>query len=142
MLYMQDMQNNMYKICNEYANKYAEYVNKYVKKMQNMQNMQNHLPICRICKKEIDKNMLKMQNMQNNMYKICNKYANKYAEYVNKYVKNMQNMQLKNMQNMHSTCCSRHLFHCLSLCIPEAPLTFLQPPGPFTSLCPILNSIR
>ncbi len=29
MLYMQNMQNNMYKICNEYANKYAEYVKKY-----------------------------------------------------------------------------------------------------------------
>ncbi len=27
-----------------------------------------------------------MQNMQNNMCKICNKYANKYVEYVNKYV--------------------------------------------------------
>ncbi len=26
------------------------------------------------------------ENMQNNMYKICNEYANKYAEYVNKYV--------------------------------------------------------
>ncbi len=27
-------------------------------------------------------NMLNMQNMQNNMYKICNEYVNKYAEYV------------------------------------------------------------
>ncbi len=51
MLNMQDMHNNMYKICNEYANKYAENVNKYVKKMQNMQNMQNHFPICRMCVK-------------------------------------------------------------------------------------------
>ncbi len=32
-------------------------------------------------------NMLNMQNMQTNMYKICNEYANKYAENVNKYVK-------------------------------------------------------
>ncbi len=28
-----------------------------------------------------------MQNMQNNMYKICNEYADKYAEYVHKYAK-------------------------------------------------------
>ncbi len=27
-------------------------------------------------------NMLNMQIMQNNMYKICKEYANKYAEYV------------------------------------------------------------
>ncbi len=26
-------------------------------------------------------NMLYMQNMQSNMFKICNKYENKYAEY-------------------------------------------------------------
>ncbi len=35
----------------EYANKYAEYVHKCVKKMQNVQNMQNHFPICKICVK-------------------------------------------------------------------------------------------
>ncbi len=29
-LYMKNMQNNMYKICNENANNYAEYVNHYV----------------------------------------------------------------------------------------------------------------
>ncbi len=29
MLYMQNMQNNIYKICNEYIHEYAEYVNKY-----------------------------------------------------------------------------------------------------------------
>ncbi len=52
MLNIQNMQNNMYKICNEYANKYAEYVNEYVEKMQNIQNMQNHFPVCRICNKQ------------------------------------------------------------------------------------------
>ncbi len=46
---MQNMQNNMYKICNEYANKYAEYVNTYLKYMQNIQTMQNRFPIGEIC---------------------------------------------------------------------------------------------
>ncbi len=54
---MQNMQNNMYKICNEYANKFAEYVNKYVKNMQNMQNMQRNM--LRICYKYAE-NMLKI----------------------------------------------------------------------------------
>jgi hypothetical protein len=40
-----------------------------------------------VCKNQNLQNMLNMQNMQNNMYKICNKNANKYAEYVNKYRK-------------------------------------------------------
>ncbi len=74
---MLNMQNMLYKICNKHANKHAEYVNKYVKNMQNMQNMQNHFPICRICKEKIWKHA---RNMQNGMYKICNKYANNYAD--------------------------------------------------------------
>ncbi len=52
MLNMENMQYNMYKICNEYAGKYAEYVNKYAMNMQNMLNMQKHFPICRICHKQ------------------------------------------------------------------------------------------
>ncbi len=47
MLNMQNMQNNMYKICNENANKYAENVNKFVKNMQNMHSMQSKmLKVC------------------------------------------------------------------------------------------------
>ncbi len=89
-----------------------------------MQNMQNHIPICRICNKQKMQNMLYMQNMQNNMYKICNKYADKYAEYVHKYAKKkaeyakyaklfsryaeyVQNQDLQNMlymQNMQQIC--------------------------------------
>jgi hypothetical protein len=33
----------MCKICNEYENKYAECVNKYVKNMQNMQKLQSNM---------------------------------------------------------------------------------------------------
>jgi hypothetical protein len=36
------------------------------------------------------------------MYKICIKYANEYAEYVNEFAKNMQNMQ--NMQTHFPIC--------------------------------------
>ncbi len=43
------MQMNVNKICNKYANIYAEYVNKYA---TNMQNMQNNFPICRICNEQ------------------------------------------------------------------------------------------
>ncbi len=61
--------------------------------------------ICKICKiifrytecvKRIYENMLNMQNVLNNKYKICNENAYKNAEYVNEYVKNMH------MQNMQS----------------------------------------
>ncbi len=75
------------------------------KHWQNMQNMQINTPetlqinmhkICWICNyvfryakyvKRNMQNMLYVQNMQNNMYKICSEYANKNAEYVNKYAK-------------------------------------------------------
>ncbi len=49
MLYMQNMQNNMYKICNKYADKYAEYVHKYAKKSRICQICKIIFPICRIC---------------------------------------------------------------------------------------------
>ncbi len=42
-----------------------------------------------MCKTKMQ-NMLYMQNMQNKMYKICNRYADKYPEYVHKYVKNAE----------------------------------------------------
>ncbi len=35
------------KICNEYANKYAEYINKYAKKVCRKCKICNHFPICR-----------------------------------------------------------------------------------------------
>ncbi len=58
-----------------------------------MQNMQNNFPICKYVPNKNAKHVVHAKKMQNNMYNICNKYANKYAEFVNKYVKKMQNMQ-------------------------------------------------
>jgi hypothetical protein len=66
MLYLQNVQYNMYKICNEYAVRYAEYVNKYAKEyakyaksFSDMQNMSQTKM----------QNMLYLQNVQYNMYK-------------------------------------------------------------------------
>ncbi len=46
--------------------------------------MQLNLRKCRISKYQNMQNMLYMQKMQNNMFKINYGYANKYAEYVNR----------------------------------------------------------
>jgi hypothetical protein len=40
-----------------------------------------------VCKNQNMQNILNMQNMHNNMYRICNEYANKYAENVKEICK-------------------------------------------------------
>ncbi len=81
MLNMQNVQNIMSKLWEEYANKCAEFVIKYV-----------------------EWHAETMQHMQNYMLKICWKYV----EICWRYAKNMHN-NMQNMQNMQKKVCKTNM---------------------------------